>query len=194
MPLNAACNIHVDHDLGGQWGSPMKSAEQMARLKLSHLSGSRTGDVELFERESVLIGRGEHNDVVLSLFDDPTVSSQHAEIRFEDEGFVLYDMGSLNGTLLNGYPVRRAELHEGDEIGLGKRGPRILFDTTPPAAGTFRQPKPPKIAPTPDPSTPRTLAEPMEAVYVEPSSRWQFWLAVILLAAAVAILSWKFLI
>ncbi|MCB9833434.1 MAG: FHA domain-containing protein [Planctomycetes bacterium] len=95
------------------------------RVVIDHKSGSHSGQREVFERESVLIGRGQPNDVALDPFRDPTVSAQHAEIRFEDAGYVLYDMGSLNGTYLNGAVVRRASLNDGDEIGLGLSGPRL---------------------------------------------------------------------
>lgn len=97
-------------------------------LRLAHVSGSKNGTVEEFGRESVMIGRGEQNDLAFDPFRDAVVSAQHAEIRRESEDFVLYDMGSLNGTYLNGCPVRRAALRRGDEIGLGRRGPRLLFD------------------------------------------------------------------
>lgn len=97
------------------------------RLHLAHVSGSKNGVVEEFLRESVMIGRGEQNDLAFDPFTDAVVSAQHAEIRRESDDFILYDMGSLNGTYLNGCPVRRASLREGDEIGLGRRGPRLLF-------------------------------------------------------------------
>ena len=96
-------------------------------LTLSHLSGSRIGEIEKFSRESVLIGRGRHNDVALDAFLDPTVSTQHAEIRCEQGCWVLYDMGSLNGSFVNGHRVRRVELRNGDEISLGRAGPRLVF-------------------------------------------------------------------
>lgn len=95
------------------------------QLVISHVSGSLKGKVSVFERESVLIGRGEHNDIALDPFLDPTVSSCHAEIRVEDATLMLYDMGSLNGTFLNGQAVRRATLSPGDTIGLGRMGPRL---------------------------------------------------------------------
>jgi pSer/pThr/pTyr-binding forkhead associated (FHA) protein len=97
-------------------------------LRIAHVTGSKNGTVEEFERESVLIGRGAQNDLAFDPFGDAVVSSQHAEIRREDDRYVLYDMGSLNGTFLNGCPVKRAALNSGDEIGLGRRGPRLLFD------------------------------------------------------------------
>ena len=98
------------------------------QLVIAHKSGSRIGTKEVFERESVLIGRGDHNDSALDPFVDSTVSAHHAEIRIEDGRIVLYDMGSLNGTFLNGNIVKRAELAAGDTIGLGRHGPRLSFD------------------------------------------------------------------
>ncbi|MEZ6195401.1 MAG: FHA domain-containing protein [Planctomycetota bacterium] len=100
-------------------------------LKIAHVSGSRSGVVEHFDRESVMIGRGGQNDLAFDPFRDAVVSSQHAEIRRESDSYYLYDMGSLNGTYLNGCPVQRARLAAGDEIGLGRRGPRLLFDVDP---------------------------------------------------------------
>lgn len=97
------------------------------KVVLSHVSGSKLGCVEEFQAPSVHIGRGAPNDVALDPYLDPTVSAQHAEIRLEADGFVLYDMGSLNGTYVNGQPVRRVALKTGDEISLGRRGPIIVF-------------------------------------------------------------------
>ncbi|MCA9322589.1 MAG: FHA domain-containing protein [Planctomycetes bacterium] len=97
-------------------------------MVISHQSGSKRGQTQVFARESVLIGRGTNNDIALDPFDDATVSAHHAEIRIERDEVVLYDMGSLNGTFLNGHIVRRASLKPGDTIGLGKLGPRMRFN------------------------------------------------------------------
>ncbi|MBV8950228.1 MAG: FHA domain-containing protein, partial [Actinobacteria bacterium] len=50
---------------------------------------------------------------------DPQVSRRHAEIRAEAEGYVLHDLGSLNGTTVNGQPVSQRLLEDGDAIGVG---------------------------------------------------------------------------
>jgi len=50
---------------------------------------------------------------------DPKVSRQHAEVRRDREGFLLVDLGSTNGTLVNGRSVREAHLHDGDRIAIG---------------------------------------------------------------------------
>lgn len=101
----------------------------LSAVVLRHLSGSKSGHTDELAGDSILIGRGAHNDIALDPFLDPTVSANHAEIRFERDGFVLYDMGSLNGTFLNGHSVKRAPIQAGDEIGLGRKGPRIAFLT-----------------------------------------------------------------
>ena len=63
------------------------------------------------------LGRSRQCDVVLS---DPNVSRQHAEIRPRGGSWVLTDLGSTNGTLLNGRRVDRPEvIKQGDEIELG---------------------------------------------------------------------------
>jgi adenylate cyclase len=67
--------------------------------------------------ESVLtIGRGQNNGLVL---DDGFVSTNHAELRFENGDYVLKDLDSTNGTLLNGTPVTEKVLAEGDRITIG---------------------------------------------------------------------------
>jgi adenylate cyclase len=64
----------------------------------------------------VRIGR----DVDCDLFlEDPSVSRQHAEIRRDGGDWVLRDLGSTNGVLLNGEVVREAPLRAGDQLRLG---------------------------------------------------------------------------
>ena len=67
---------------------------------------------------STSIGRdGLRNDIVL---DDSTVSASHTKIRLERGRFVLYDLGSTNGTLINRRRVQKQTLMDGDEIVIGK--------------------------------------------------------------------------
>src|SRR5262245_3870370 len=67
------------------------------------------------------IGRVEKYELVL---DDPSVSRQHAEVILTAHGWVSRDLGSTNGTFLNGTRVCRAEarLQEGDIIQVGDVG------------------------------------------------------------------------
>ncbi len=70
----------------------------------------------------VLIGRSHECDVRLA---DINVSRRHAEIRQEGTSYVLVDLGSTNGTEVNGRRIRRAKLEPGDTITLGSS--RLLF-------------------------------------------------------------------
>jgi predicted component of type VI protein secretion system len=84
------------------------------------LSGRR--DVEL-EGDRVTVGKGEQNDVVL---DDPTVSRLHAVLEHFAAGWCVTDLGSSNGTFLNGERIwAQQRLRHGDEVRLGRT--RLLF-------------------------------------------------------------------
>jgi pSer/pThr/pTyr-binding forkhead associated (FHA) protein len=48
------------------------------------------------------------------------VSRHHAELRVENDQVVLVDLGSTNGTFVNGQPVRRVTLSDGTRIALGR--------------------------------------------------------------------------
>lgn len=52
-------------------------------------------------------------------FDDTNVSREHAEIRPDGDGFVLTDLGSTNGTTVNGATVTARRLEDGDVVSLG---------------------------------------------------------------------------
>ncbi|MBM3673159.1 MAG: DUF2662 domain-containing protein [Actinobacteria bacterium] len=85
--------------------------------------GTRVGSLVLPDgrrftlgEKRVVMGRMSDCDVVLA---DPRASRQHAEIQPIGHGFVLNDLGSMNGTVVNGNPVREHHLQDGDEIRLG---------------------------------------------------------------------------
>ena len=80
-----------------------------------------------------VIGRGRGADAMLA---EPTISRAHAAIGFQpDAGFFLQDLGSTNGTLLNGTPLegtllngartQRTKLSDGDKIQMGKLQLRV---------------------------------------------------------------------
>ena len=66
---------------------------------------------------SVRIGRSSSCDLVLT---DDAVSRRHAEIALRGGVCVIRDLGSSNGTWVNGRAVRRARLRSGDELQLGE--------------------------------------------------------------------------
>ena len=59
------------------------------------------------------------------VFADDTVSRRHAELRFADGRWMLRDLGSVNGTWVNGRRVLEAEVVPGDEVQLGGLALRI---------------------------------------------------------------------
>ncbi|WP_330302297.1 MULTISPECIES: FHA domain-containing protein [unclassified Streptomyces] len=66
---------------------------------------------------TVRIGRGDDNDLVI---DDLVVSRRHAELRAHPDGtYEIVDLGSHNGTFLNGRPVAHAPVTPGDIVGIG---------------------------------------------------------------------------
>jgi hypothetical protein len=86
------------------------------RLRVEHAMGLRDGDeYELID--GVVLGRGDVADIQL---EDPFASTRHAQISRQGEVLVLEDLGSTNGTYLNGEPLRGPQpLHPGDRIRIG---------------------------------------------------------------------------
>ena len=84
---------------------------------LVSLIGPNKGARFLLEPELTHIGRATANEIFL---DDVTVSRKHAEIRKSGKTYLLKDLGSLNGTYLNGEIVAAKTLSDGDELQIGK--------------------------------------------------------------------------
>ncbi|MFJ1606321.1 FHA domain-containing protein [Streptomyces sp. NPDC088253] len=75
---------------------------------------------------TVRIGRGADNDLVI---DDLVVSRRHAELlAHPDRTYEILDLGSHNGTFLNGQPVTRAAVTAGDIVGIGHSAFRLVGD------------------------------------------------------------------
>ena len=69
------------------------------------------------DRDWVVIGRGRGADIVIA---EPTMSRAHAAIGFDGSHFFVQDLGSTNGTRVNGSRERKSSLKTGDDIQLGK--------------------------------------------------------------------------
>lgn len=75
-----------------------------------------TGERYVLRETTVSVGRLPECDITVV---DPNVSRRHAEIQPRGDGFVVVDLGSTNGTRVNGVRVSERELHDGDELGFG---------------------------------------------------------------------------
>jgi len=90
--------------------------------------GARAGARERFEKSIVAIGRHPINDLRFDAERDLDVSSRHAELRIVGDRHVLVDLGSTNGTFVNGQAVSgERALADGDVITFGADGPQAEF-------------------------------------------------------------------
>ena len=108
--------LHVDPSLTqGQFlvASGFQEAPGGAAVGSIFLEDGRR--IEIGETPLV-VGRMPECDVALS---DPNVSRRHAEVRRQGTGFVVVDLGSTNGTRVNGAQIKERLLNNGDEITVG---------------------------------------------------------------------------
>ena len=92
---------------------------------LEFVDGPHKGVLEPLDLAHVTVGRHPGNHIAL---DDPSVSSEHAAFVRDPSGdWTLLDLGSTNGTLLNGNPIREAAVASGDRILIGENLIRMWF-------------------------------------------------------------------
>lgn len=97
-------------------------------LRLQQTFGAHAGRSREIDQEVVRFGRLPTNDFAFDPHADLDASGNHAEIRRESGRFVLVDVGSRNGTLVDGRPVQRCVLEGGEEIEFGTGGPRVRVE------------------------------------------------------------------
>jgi predicted component of type VI protein secretion system len=91
-----------------------RTTELTARLVISQ--GDALMQVVTIDKEAMTIGRRPYNDVCL---DDLTVSGEHAVLRSINGERFLLDLNSRNGCVVNGIPVEKQLLVDGDVIDIG---------------------------------------------------------------------------
>ena len=95
------------------------------------VSDDRVQSFELPEGRSVVVGRGVTTDIAVY---DPTISRRHAELTASPDGVQVKDLGSSNGTCINGTRVKQGKLRPPDTVTFGK----VLFhleEAPPPPTG-----------------------------------------------------------
>lgn len=121
--------------------------------------------VHRLESDITTIGRHPDNNVVLTC---PSSSGRHAVIKASEEGVYVQDLGSSNGTRVNGAEIEEALLKDGDRVGFGDvqsvfyagDAPSVL-EEKPVAAPTFHKSLPPPSSVVhAEPSTPAAKPAP----------------------------------
>ena len=115
----------------------------MFKLVISDDEGQTT--VVPLLRDEITIGRQEGNTIRLT---ERNVSRNHARLVRRNGSYVVEDLGSYNGVMLNGQRVdAEAELSSGDQLGIGDYELALRADAEP----AYRQPRPPDVRSGPPP-------------------------------------------
>jgi len=116
-------------------------------FKLLSTSGEQSIDLQLGRK--LVVGRAVTSDVPIY---DPTISRRHAEVVLTESGVLVTDLGSSNGTFLNGAKITEAEAGANDVVTFGKVAFRVKEVTAP-------VPRPQVVAAPPDFPSPQPGAK-----------------------------------
>ena len=143
------------------------------KVIVDHKTGSRRGQRQEFAADArVRIGRHPDNEVSFDAHRDLDASSRHAEIRGEGEQWTLVDVGSSNGTFVDGKRVTEMRLSPGTPLTVefGAGGPRLrLFVGDDAAVAALAE------------------APPADAASVRPPRRLWAWGIALIVAAVVGV-------
>ena len=111
--------------------------KEIKHIIIRYLSGSKENQIEEFDyagNDALSFGRSADCHMQFDAEQDSGVSRQHGIISKGDNpgSFYIEDLGSLNGTFINGEKITGSQLLKpGDEITLGPKGPKFSFDIYP---------------------------------------------------------------
>ena len=91
-------------------------APQTVYRELEFRSGPRSGETMSLRPGSLTLGRSPDNDIVI---DDPSVSREHARLSNENGRYYIEDLGSMNGTMMNGKRVKKEFVGTGASVKIG---------------------------------------------------------------------------
>jgi pSer/pThr/pTyr-binding forkhead associated (FHA) protein len=99
--------------------------QETAQWALRFISGKyQGGEFPLRPHREIIIGRSSDLDMVLV---EDMVSRKHAKITTDENAVTIQDLGSTNGTFVNGEKVRKADLKDGDRILIGTSIIKIVY-------------------------------------------------------------------
>src|SRR4051812_27113618 len=112
---------------------PKVSATQMSgprrALALRFISGKyQGGEFPMVPSKEIVVVRSSDLDMVLV---EEMVSRKHARIAYENDEIIIEDLGSTNGTFVNGEKIKRAQLKEGDRVLIGTSILKVIVQETP---------------------------------------------------------------
>ena len=162
-----------------------------------YLDGARQGQAKAVGHDFATIGRHPSSDLPFDATDELQVSVRHAAVFKQGGGFLVRDLGSTNGTYLNGKRVRGDRpLEVNDVLQFGPSGPKIEFTlaATLPASARRRPPVP--APPAADSEIIRPKGRTTERIRVEVSRQTRPWKwlaigAVVLAAVAGGLVAWQ---
>jgi ABC-type multidrug transport system ATPase subunit/pSer/pThr/pTyr-binding forkhead associated (FHA) protein len=150
----------------GSNDQPVTAARETAALQVI----SDTARAVVRPGHPVVIGREATCDLVI---DNKLVSRRHAEVSSSEEGWVLRDLGSRNGTFVNGQPAMYVAAVDGGEVRLGSasEGPVVRFAVIREAAAAGTAIAPPVVPEQHAPTVKMPTAPPPEAPMPAPTAR-----------------------
>lgn len=136
--------------------------------------------VHKLESDVTTIGRHPDSDVVLTC---PSSSGRHAVIKSTEDGYYVQDVGSSNGTRVNGAEIEEAVLKDGDRVGFGDvqsvfyagEAPSVLEEKPAALPRVAKAPLPPSAAasvesPGPAPAPAGRALSPVRRAYGKPTA------------------------
>ena len=124
MPiLNFSASIEEEENQKtAEQDAAVSGDDGMTGARLIITNGPQQGSSVALLLQSVTIGRATSKADWEICIQDQSISRPHARLELIDDNWVLYDLGSANGTLLNGSPVLNEKgrvIHDGDLITMG---------------------------------------------------------------------------
>jgi pSer/pThr/pTyr-binding forkhead associated (FHA) protein len=101
------------NDQAGKGGPPQRGKSYVLRFISGKYQG---GEFPISAGKEIVVGRSSDLDMVLV---EDMVSRKHARILMQPDGIWIEDLGSTNGTFVNGEKIKKAKLKEGDRVLIG---------------------------------------------------------------------------